>query len=167
MLFLPDIDKWEKWDRELVEVLAEVDRAYVDGTFFAEGELPGRAAEEIPHPLVTETLAMVAELPAEERAKLNLEFTEIRAPFAGIVQGLDMVTGEIVSVGVPVCTIYNNDLLEAAVSILEADLGHLAPGRHGRHGDDPGARGDVPHHGHPGPPRDRPPGPQHITSRSA
>ena len=66
---------------------------------------------------------------AEERAKLNLEFTEIRAPFAGIVQGLDMVTGEIVSVGVPVCTIYNNDELEATVNVLEADLGHLAPGR--------------------------------------
>jgi RND family efflux transporter MFP subunit len=66
---------------------------------------------------------------AEERAKLNLEYTEIRAPFAGIVQSLAMVTGEIVTVGNSFCTIVNNDNLEAVVNVLEADLGHLAPGR--------------------------------------
>nr|MEE4268059.1 efflux RND transporter periplasmic adaptor subunit [Candidatus Krumholzibacteria bacterium] len=66
---------------------------------------------------------------AEERAKLNLEYTEIRAPFAGIVQGLTMVTGENVSVGTSVCTIYNNDNLEATLNVLEADLGNLREGR--------------------------------------
>jgi RND family efflux transporter MFP subunit len=66
---------------------------------------------------------------AEERAKLNLEYTEIRAPFAGIVQGLTMVTGENVSVGTSVCTIYNNDNLEASLNVLEADLGNLREGR--------------------------------------
>jgi len=66
---------------------------------------------------------------AEERAKLNLEYTQIRAPFAGIVQGLTMVDGEIVTTGTAVCTIFNNDHLEASVNVLEADLGHLAEGR--------------------------------------
>lgn len=66
---------------------------------------------------------------AEERAKLNLEYTEIRAPFAGIVQGLGVVAGEILTVSNPVCTIFNNDHLEASVNVLEADLGHLATGR--------------------------------------
>ncbi len=66
---------------------------------------------------------------AEERARLNLEYTEIRAPFAGIVQGLTMVAGEIVSVGTSVCTIFNNDQLEAVVNVLEADLGNLKEGR--------------------------------------
>jgi pyrroloquinoline quinone biosynthesis protein B len=70
VLFLPDIDKWERWDRELAEVLALVDRAYVDGSFYAEGEIPGRAMSEIPHPFIEETLARVAGLPAEERDKL-------------------------------------------------------------------------------------------------
>lgn len=70
VLFLPDIDKWEKWNRSLVEVLAEVDRAYVDGSFFADGEIPGRAMSEIPHPFIEETLAIVAGLPETERAKL-------------------------------------------------------------------------------------------------
>ena len=66
---------------------------------------------------------------AEERAKLNLEYTEIRAPFAGIIQGLTMVEGEILTVNSPVCTLFNNDKLEATVNVLEADLGHLAEGR--------------------------------------
>jgi len=66
---------------------------------------------------------------AEERAKLNLEYTEIKAPFAGIIQGLTMVKGEILSVTSPVCTLFNNDNLEATVNVLEADLGHLAEGR--------------------------------------
>ncbi len=66
---------------------------------------------------------------AEERAKLNLEYTQIRAPFEGIVQGLTVVDGEIVSTGAAVCTVFNNDFLEASVNVLEADLGQLAPGR--------------------------------------
>ncbi len=66
---------------------------------------------------------------AEERAKLNLEYTEIRAPFSGIIQGLTMVQGEIVSTGTSVCTIFNNDNLEAVINVLEADLGNLSVGR--------------------------------------
>lgn len=65
----------------------------------------------------------------EERAKLDLENTEIRAPFEGVVQELDVVPGEIISVNAPVCRIYNNDRLEAAVNVLEADLGNLVEGR--------------------------------------
>jgi membrane fusion protein (multidrug efflux system) len=64
-----------------------------------------------------------------ERAKLNLENTEIRAPFAGTVQGLVVVPGEIVSVGSPICSIFNNNRLEAVVNVLEADLGNLTEGR--------------------------------------
>lgn len=66
---------------------------------------------------------------AEERAELNLEYTDIRAPFSGIIQGLTMVTGEIVTTGTSVCTIFNNDNLEAIINVLEADLGNLSVGR--------------------------------------
>ncbi len=66
---------------------------------------------------------------AEERARLNLEYTDIRAPFSGIIQGLTMVAGEIVSTGTSVCTIFNNDKLEAVINVLEADLGNLSQGR--------------------------------------
>jgi len=70
LLWLPDIDKWEKWDRRIEEVIASVDVAYLDGSFFDAGEVPGRAMAEIPHPLIAESLTRFAALPAKERAKI-------------------------------------------------------------------------------------------------
>ena len=66
---------------------------------------------------------------AEERARLNLDYTEIKAPFGGIVQNLTVVEGEFLSTGATVCSIFDNSKLEATVNVLEADLGHLAEGR--------------------------------------
>lgn len=74
VLFLPDIDKWEAWDAEgtqVEEVLARVDIAYLDGTFFGDGEVPGRPMSEIPHPFVDESLGRFASLPVGERAKIR------------------------------------------------------------------------------------------------
>lgn len=71
VLYLPDIDKWEKWSTRLEEALAKVSVAYLDGTFYGEGEIPGRNMSEIPHPFMTETLARLARLPEKERAKVR------------------------------------------------------------------------------------------------
>src|SRR6266516_6421893 len=57
LLWLPDIDKWEKWDRRIEDVLRTVDAAFLDGTFFSADEIPGRSIGEIPHPLVPETVS--------------------------------------------------------------------------------------------------------------
>jgi len=65
VLWLPDIDKWGKWDRRLDELLADPAlTAFVDGTFFSADEIPGRAITEIPHPLVPETEALLAAMPS-------------------------------------------------------------------------------------------------------
>jgi pyrroloquinoline quinone biosynthesis protein B len=74
VFFLPDIDKWERWDAwgtRIEDVIATVDVAYLDATFFADGEIPGRAMAEIPHPFVAESLERFAVLPEEERAKIR------------------------------------------------------------------------------------------------
>lgn len=70
VLYLPDIDKWEKWDRQLEDVIAGVDVALVDGTFYGPAELPGRDMSQVPHPFIVETLARIAPLPETERAKV-------------------------------------------------------------------------------------------------
>lgn len=70
LLYLPDIDKWERWERRLEDVLAEVDVALIDATFFSEGELPGRSMAEIPHPFVVETLERLRSAPLELRRKV-------------------------------------------------------------------------------------------------
>ncbi len=70
LLYLPDIDAWERWDRSLAEVLAGVDVALIDGTFYDTDELPGRDPSAFPHPTIRHTLELLAPLPASERAKV-------------------------------------------------------------------------------------------------
>jgi pyrroloquinoline quinone biosynthesis protein B len=60
LLYLPDIDKWEKWGRRLEDELAPVAVALLDGTFESETEMPGRSLLEIPHPLVGETVSRLS-----------------------------------------------------------------------------------------------------------
>ena len=70
-LFLPDIDKWERWEVEVEDVLERVDVALLDGTFFDGDELPGRDMSEIPHPFIVESLARFGPLPRQERDKIR------------------------------------------------------------------------------------------------
>ena len=71
--FIPDIDSWEEWDASgpgLIGFLDSVDLAFVDATFYADGELPGRDMSGIPHPYITHTMARLADFPAETRSKV-------------------------------------------------------------------------------------------------
>jgi pyrroloquinoline quinone biosynthesis protein B len=70
-LYLPDIDKWERWGTPVESVLAGVNRAWIDATFYADGEIPGRSLQEIPHPFVSETMQRFASLPEAERGKVH------------------------------------------------------------------------------------------------
>ena len=69
-LFIPDIDKWELWDRNIIDEIRNVDYALIDATFFNGDELPGRELSEIPHPFVVESMALFEELPASEKDKI-------------------------------------------------------------------------------------------------
>ena len=73
-LYIPDIDSWEQWDElgtRIEGLLARVDIAYLDGTFFANGEIPGRDMSGFPHPFITHSMERFADLPAAERAKVR------------------------------------------------------------------------------------------------
>jgi len=71
VVFIPDIDKWEKWERRIEEVVASADVAYIDGTFYADGEIPGRNMAEIPHPFIVETMQRLASLSLAEKNKVR------------------------------------------------------------------------------------------------
>jgi pyrroloquinoline quinone biosynthesis protein B len=58
ILFIPDIDKWAKWPRNIVEEVAKVDWALLDATFYQNGEIPNRDMREIPHPFMEETMTL-------------------------------------------------------------------------------------------------------------
>jgi pyrroloquinoline quinone biosynthesis protein B len=69
-LFIPDIDKWEVWNRNIVEEISNVDYALLDATFFDGNELPGRDMADIPHPFVIESMALFSELSTMNKAKV-------------------------------------------------------------------------------------------------
>lgn len=54
-LFIPDIDQWSKWNRDIRTLADDVDYAFVDGTFASADEIPGRSIADIPHPLMPVT----------------------------------------------------------------------------------------------------------------
>jgi pyrroloquinoline quinone biosynthesis protein B len=71
-LFIPDTNKWEKWDRDIVAEVKKVDIAFVDATFYDNNELPTRNMKEILHPLVTETIAKFTPAGKETISKVYL-----------------------------------------------------------------------------------------------
>lgn len=93
VLFIPDIDKWHKWETDIRELVKLNDYLFLDATFFDETELPGRNMAEIPHPFVKESMEIFKDLPLSERSKIwfihfnhtnplidinSLEFKEVR-----------------------------------------------------------------------------------------
>lgn len=71
ILWLPDIDRWQKWDRRLDEFLEDPAlTAFVDGTFFDADEIPGRSLADIPHPLVPETMALVEAISPRPKGRI-------------------------------------------------------------------------------------------------
>jgi len=70
LLFIPDIDKWEKWRTSIVSLIKEVDHAFIDGTFFSAAEVGNRNIAEIPHPLVQESIQLFDSLPSKEKEKI-------------------------------------------------------------------------------------------------
>jgi pyrroloquinoline quinone biosynthesis protein B len=70
VLFIPDIDKWNKWEKDIREFVKQCDYLLLDGTFFKDGELPGRNMAEIPHPFVQESMELFGKLSADEKIKI-------------------------------------------------------------------------------------------------
>jgi len=65
VLFIPDIDQWSKWQRNVREVIDGVDLAFLDGTFGSADEVPGRSTADIPHPLISATRELLKGTPAK------------------------------------------------------------------------------------------------------
>jgi len=75
-LFIPDIDKWEKWETGIITAIATVDYAFIDGTFFDAAEINNpqdpvrRDISTIPHPFIIESMNLFKDLPTAEKKKI-------------------------------------------------------------------------------------------------
>ncbi|MFN3667341.1 MAG: MBL fold metallo-hydrolase [Sediminibacterium sp.] len=69
-LFIPDIDKWEKWHDNIDSLIRTVDYAFIDATFFDASEINNRDIKEIPHPFVIESMQRFSGLSASDKKKI-------------------------------------------------------------------------------------------------
>lgn len=95
LIFLPDIDKWSKWDKKLEDLVAENDYLLVDGTFYADGEIP-RPISEVPHPFVSETVELLKSLSPKQKAKVHFMHFNHSNP---LIQGNEKKLKELTALG--------------------------------------------------------------------
>ena len=70
VLFIPDIDKWQKWGKDIKQMVQQYHYLFLDGTFYKDGELPGRNMSEVPHPFVQESVELFSDLTLSEKRKI-------------------------------------------------------------------------------------------------
>ena len=69
-LFIPDIDKWEKWGTNIIDAISKVNYAFIDGTFYDAAEINNRDISTIPHPFIIESMNLFKDLPPAEKKKI-------------------------------------------------------------------------------------------------
>lgn len=69
-LFIPDINKWEIWEKDITTYISKIDYAFLDGSFYENGEIPGRDMSEIPHPFLVESMNILKKLDTKEKSKV-------------------------------------------------------------------------------------------------
>ncbi len=70
-IFIPDIDKWNKFEMDIATIITQSNLALLDGTFYRDGEIPGRAMSEIPHPFIEESIFQFDSLTAVDKKKIR------------------------------------------------------------------------------------------------
>ncbi len=69
-LFIPDINKWDLWERDIVKEIEGVDYAFIDASFYDAEEIGYRDLSQIPHPFVIETINLLDSLPKTQKNKV-------------------------------------------------------------------------------------------------
>jgi pyrroloquinoline quinone biosynthesis protein B len=68
-LYIPDIDKWKLWEKDIIAEVNAVDYAFIDGTFFEDGEI-NRPIKDVPHPFISETVSIFKSQPLSVKQKI-------------------------------------------------------------------------------------------------
>ncbi len=71
LIFIPDINKWEKMDQDIKNIVTQIDYALLDGSFYDGEELPGRDMSEFPHPFIVESINLFGDLSLQDRSKIH------------------------------------------------------------------------------------------------
>ncbi len=71
LIFIPDIDKWDRWDQDIVDQINNTSYSLLDGTFYKNGELPNRDMSEIPHPFIEESMNHLINISTEKKRSVH------------------------------------------------------------------------------------------------
>lgn len=82
VLYLPDIDSWSGWDRDISSYVSEFDVALIDGCFW---EAPPRKG--VPHPPITESMDLLQAV--ADAGEVEIIFTHINHSNPVLVPGGD------------------------------------------------------------------------------
>jgi membrane fusion protein (multidrug efflux system) len=102
----------------------------------AQAEAGVRAAQTGPHQVAV-TRARAAEAQAAvlraravvDQAELNLQYTTVRAPFAGVVSKRSAEPGQVISAGQPIFSLIDLENIYITANFKETQLGHMCPGQ--------------------------------------
>jgi pyrroloquinoline quinone biosynthesis protein B len=75
LLYIPDVQSWEAWNRSIEKEVERVDYAILDGTFFSPDEFPGRDLSNIGHPFITASMDILGS--ATKSGKSRIYFTHL------------------------------------------------------------------------------------------
>ncbi len=71
IIFIPDINKWQKWDKDIIQLVKDNDLLFLDGTFYKNGEIEGRDMSQIPHPFIEESMTLFKDLSSADKGKIH------------------------------------------------------------------------------------------------
>ena len=70
IIYIPDIDSWELWKENILDVIKNNDFLFLDGTFYDKNELQKRDIEKVPHPSIKESTQIFNMLPDKDKNKI-------------------------------------------------------------------------------------------------
>jgi len=77
LLYIPDIQSWDRWNRSIKEEVEQTDIAILDGTFFSPEEFPGRDLSKIGHPFITTSLKILKDTARVSSGRKKVFFTHL------------------------------------------------------------------------------------------
>ncbi|SHH36376.1 MBL fold metallo-hydrolase [Winogradskyella jejuensis] len=95
-LFIPDIDKWEKWQISIEDEIKKVDYAFLDATFYKNGEIANRDMSEIPHPFVEESFKRFENMTIKDKSKIYFIHFNHTNP---LLKNNSMAKNEVINLG--------------------------------------------------------------------
>ena len=70
IIYIPDIDAWDIWDDNIVDVVRKNNLLFLDGTFYDKNEIPNRDISKVPHPYVSESVKIFSKLDHLDKQKI-------------------------------------------------------------------------------------------------